>query len=552
MASFARSCNILQCTFIKTFKTFIVLVISLLVLYVNMNNSYSENYSKKTSQSKLDNLSLDSLFFVDSNDTEEVELALSHSNEISKGKSTSGIPNWVNCTYVKNGPGSFNLNKRTVNHIFDGQAMIHKFKFENGKVFYTAKFVELNDMSKLKNRKNCFTLMFAQKRKAVKFSSRDGQSVVMTNPDINLHTINGKLVALGETPLPVIVSLKTLNSVDVLDYADTFPKRKIIELAHAKKDFDETIYNLYIDYGIFSSEYVVYKICKNTESRVPIAKIKTKMPSYMHDFAMTRDYIVLVAYPFITDIKKLITAQCFLETNDWRESLGTTFYIVSKKDGSVRKYHSKKAAFAFHHINAYEKDGKITLYTTEYRNSDVIFNVNKYPVIEDSGQLVKYEFDLKKSFSKRFSAKNEFVKCTVKNDESKNYSVKRQVVQNSIYEFPIVSRDLYSKEFSYFYGVLWQKNSKNAPLVKYNVKTNKCVVWQEDFVLCSEPMFIKNPNGTDEDDGLLISIVLNQKSKKNYLIVLDAKTMKLICRYFIPNKIAITLHGLLISGEEIQ
>ncbi|KAI6119973.1 carotenoid oxygenase [Pisolithus croceorrhizus] len=41
-----------------------------------------------------------------------------------------------------------------------------------------------------------------------------------------------------------------------------------------------------------------------------------------------------------------------------------------------------------------------------------------------------------------------------------------------------------------------------------------------------EAIFVPNPNGAAEDDGVLPSVVLDGCAEKSYLLVLDAKTMK--------------------------
>ena len=39
-------------------------------------------------------------------------------------------------------------------------------------------------------------------------------------------------------------------------------------------------------------------------------------------------------------------------------------------------------------------------------------------------------------------------------------------------------------------------------LVKTDVTTKKCLTWSEDGCFPSEPVFVRNPAGTKEDDGM--------------------------------------------------
>lgn len=55
---------------------------------------------------------------------------------------TGKIPKWLNGTLFRNGPGRYKYGDKTYEHLFDGQACVHKFQIKNGKIFYSNKFLE--------------------------------------------------------------------------------------------------------------------------------------------------------------------------------------------------------------------------------------------------------------------------------------------------------------------------------------------------------------------------------------------------------------------------
>ena len=55
-------------------------------------------------------------------------------------------------------------------------------------------------------------------------------------------------------------------------------------------------------------------------------------------------------------------------------------------------------------------------------------------------------------------------------------------------------------------------------------------VWFEDGCTPGEPIFVADPDGKDEDDGVLLSVVLDDYQKRSMLVCLDARTMKEIGR----------------------
>lgn len=52
------------------------------------------------------------------------------------------IPGWLSGTLIRNGPARFHLEDKTLNHWFDGLAMLHKFDIANGQISYANKFLD--------------------------------------------------------------------------------------------------------------------------------------------------------------------------------------------------------------------------------------------------------------------------------------------------------------------------------------------------------------------------------------------------------------------------
>ncbi|XP_055798910.1 carotenoid-cleaving dioxygenase, mitochondrial-like isoform X4 [Salvelinus fontinalis] len=52
------------------------------------------------------------------------------------------IPTWIRGNLLRNGPGKFEFGNQHYNHWFDGMAMLHQFKIEDGKVTYRSRFLQ--------------------------------------------------------------------------------------------------------------------------------------------------------------------------------------------------------------------------------------------------------------------------------------------------------------------------------------------------------------------------------------------------------------------------
>ena len=81
-------------------------------------------------------------------------------------------------------------------------------------------------------------------------------------------------------------------------------------------------------------------------------------------------------------------------------------------------------------------------------------------------------------------------------------------------------------------------------LVKLNVQTKEFVTWEESGGFASEPVFVKAPHGKEEDDGVVLSCVINPSDQTTSLLVLDAKEFKELGRAVVEGVTPATLHGL--------
>ena len=71
-------------------------------------------------------------------------------------------------------------------------------------------------------------------------------------------------------------------------------------------------------------------------------------------------------------------------------------------------------------------------------------------------------------------------------------------------------------------------------------------MWKEEGKLASEPVFVANPQGTEEDDGVILSALLHEHEQNAVtLLILDAKNLAEKARVCFETMDAVTstLHG---------
>merc|ERR1719228_2725085 len=114
-------------------------------------------------------------------------------------------------------------------------------------------------------------------------------------------------------------------------------------------------------------------------------------------------------------------------------------------------------------------------------------------------------------------------------------------------DMPAIHPDYLYKKYCYIYGL--------APKID-DVNLGRNLMGRHD--LCnpgndkawtlvnhygSEPIFIPDPNGTQEDDGVLLAVMLDGEQEKSYLAIFDARTMEIINRSYLPFHLPAHLHG---------
>jgi carotenoid cleavage dioxygenase-like enzyme len=84
--------------------------------------------------------------------------------------------------------------------------------------------------------------------------------------------------------------------------------------------------------------------------------------------------------------------------------------------------------------------------------------------------------------------------------------------------------------------------------VKINTQTGDSTYWHSEGCHPGEPFFIPSPDSKDDQDGILLSIVLDTLHGNSFLMLLDANTMQEIARATVPEPVVYGFHGEFFPG----
>ncbi|XP_043785950.1 carotenoid isomerooxygenase isoform X2 [Apis laboriosa] len=100
-------------------------------------------------------------------------------------------------------------------------------------------------------------------------------------------------------------------------------------------------------------------------------------------------------------------------------------------------------------------------------------------------------------------------------------------------ETPRLNYDSYlGREYRYFYAISSDVDLENpGTIIKVDILEKTRKTWCEKNVYPSEPVFVPDPNGKNEDDGVVLcSIVWSDKETRVGLLILDSVTLREIAR----------------------
>eukprot|EP01035_Chromulina_nebulosa_P019314 gene19314-25177_t len=142
------------------------------------------------------------------------------------------------------------------------------------------------------------------------------------------------------------------------------------------------------------------------------------------------------------------------------------------------------------------------------------------------------------------------------NVNNKTWNYKREQLTNYINDFASVNPDYVGQKHRYVYSQASPDFYTSCPLkglLKVDIETRTDQAWfGEIYEFLGEPLFIKKKNQeqADEDDGYIISILLNTKDMISEFVIFDAKdiTKGPISRTKLPVTIPFGLHGSFAPG----
>lgn len=473
---------------------------------------------------------------------------------------TGVIPSYVDGFLYRNGPGVYEVTHKSsgdvthINHWFDGISVVHRFHISNNTVKYKNRrtmqdYIEAVESTPTKNSfksivfgdqdpcRGLLGTLFSFWKPALKHPET-GKPV--SNIGVTLERVPkvGPLVTRTDFNRSTALDIETLEPLNKLSFRDLNPELSgRASAAHGVTDPDTGAYFNYTYEYAPKAQYVVFE-SNNEETRV-LARFQ-EVPVYIHSITATKKYVVLMTYSAPLSLLKLLTTS-YADSMDTKSTMRVKFYVISREHAKISAVFDSDPFFCFHNINAFDEDGKVVIDLAKYDDASVTGMLYRSKILRGEAKLGAVPV--------RFTTPNmEEAAASYMDDGKPVASLAPVLLANDCdIELPRVCDTKCMRRYQYAYGISDAGMKAPAPLfnslVKLHVETGEKQLYTPADGACGEPIFVKNPEGSEEDDGVLLSVVLDKREQKSFMAVVDARTMQEIARASVPQAVPLGFHG---------
>ena len=438
---------------------------------------------------------------------------------------TGSLPPWLNGSLLRTGPARFEVGDHSMRHWFDGLAMLHRFTIGGGRVAYGNRYLHSRAYRTATAEGQIRFSEFATdpcrslfKRVQTLFSPG---SAISDNANVNVGRLGERFIAMTETPLPVEFDARTLEAAEAPPYRA--PGQ--LSTAHPHLDRDGGgMLNYAAKLGPRSSYRFFAVDPGGSEPRV-IASRPVSEPAYMHSFGLTERWIVLGEFPFVVNPLALaLSGRPYIENYRWKPHRGTRFTLIDRHTGAAGPEFRTDPCFSFHHVNAFDQGEEVLVDLCTYPDAGIIEDLYLErlragkPVTPAA--LTRFRLDLTGG------------------------EVRRETLTDRDLELPRINYGACNgRPYRYVWGNGSGAGGWLEEIVKADTEEGSSISWSEPGCYAGEPVFVAEPGAEHEDQGVLLSVVLDGRLQRSFLLILDAMHLNELARAEVPHHIPFGFHG---------
>ncbi|MEM7667292.1 MAG: carotenoid oxygenase family protein [Pseudomonadota bacterium] len=418
------------------------------------------------------------------------------------------IPREINGTFFRCGPSQKVLPEAGAGalHLFDGDGLVHAFRFEDGKASYRGRFAETSSF-KFEQEVGAYCLGGFNVHPDVKLEKRPYNYQVQTNTVYHA----GRLFALGEGQLAFEMDPITLESIGPWDYDGK--RIGLTTTAHPRLDHrtGQMIIHGYSPDNPRIQFYVV-----EADGSVSVAEAHdAPWASFMHDIAISENYAIMPIGSVSFGLDGVKRGGPMRDVFQARNDLPLSFGIRGRTVGSQMKwFETSMPGFFAHPGNAYEENGKIYLDGVVYEDTAAL--LESFATIRSGvpgtgfiSYPYLFEFDLESGSVKHWKMSDVAAEFPRLDDRLVGVKNKYGYASTADSSHPAETSD-------HSFRRITKYNRQGGPSVSRPVTDGQWV---------GEPVFVPRAPDAEEDDGFVLFQMYDAHRDMSAVEIRDARNM---------------------------
>ena len=431
------------------------------------------------------------------------------------------LPAELRGTFYRNGPAVHERFGIRYRHWFEGDGMVHAFRFDGRGLSHRARVLATPKLE----REDA-----AQRRLYEGFATRvDGAAELRGPDDLNPANISvldhhGELLALWEGGSASVLDRDTLAWKRFKVWGEHL--EGVPFTAHPKVEPDGTLWAFGYSFAP-APALVLYHIAPDG-TLLKAQRVDAGALGMVHDFVITARHLVIVIPPLVfepaSDRDSLIDALV------WRPDLGSRVLVVDKDDFGARRWYQLPAGFGFHHGNGWEDAGGTIRF-------DHCIAADASLVTETMRYIMRGEL--------REAAPEVYTRFTLHPDGRTEVET-----TGGEEEFPRVAPAVTGRRNRYVHtlGASWENAAvwRLRRVIKRDLESESLDTF--DYgpgVLAEEHVFVPRRAPRSEDDGWLVGPFLDSRRGLSGVAVFDARRVAdgPVARAWLEYPLPLALHG---------
>ena len=421
------------------------------------------------------------------------------------------IPSDLNGVYFRNSADHAYPPRLGKDIFLNGDGMIHKVRIQNNHADLTMRYVRTRKFLLERNARRA--LFGAYRNPFTDAPEVTGEDANTANTSVLWH--HGRLYALKEAGRPYELDPHTLETRGEVDFQGQLQSRTFT--AHPKLDplTGECLAFAYNCQGVASDEIELYTLSPSGEF-TRTERFKAPYCSMVHDFLVSRHYVIFVICPMVCDWDRVKKGEPFWH---WDNQRKTHIAVIPRDQGvcAIRWFTAPKLAMQTHTFNAWEDGSR--LYLDHFVNE--LGWLSQFPDIHNPNA---HELP---PFGERWMVNL--------SSQSDDVEIRRFI--DHIGEMPVVDARFAMHKLRHFWfgtnnpelGPMLPFGPKGPPftcLGHFDEETGKIdLFYAGPDSAPEEPCFVPRRDSQVEGDGWLLSIVGRRAENRTDLVILDARRL---------------------------